>query len=73
MTNRWLKLTPSKADVMLIDKVEHFRKSAWIVFVWYYTFVGQVSPLESLEVFLAQQRTDFHVAGLSATSPTNTS
>lgn len=44
---------------MLTNEVEHFGKSVRVVFVWYYTFIGQVSPLQSLEVFLAQQRTDF--------------
>lgn len=44
---------------MLTNEVEHFGKSVRVVFVWYYTFIGQVSQLQSLEVFLAQQRTDF--------------
>lgn len=58
---------------MLTNEAEHFGKSVRVVFVWYYTFVGQVSPLPGLEVFLAQQRTEFHVAGMSAMSPTNPS
>lgn len=59
----------SKADLMLTNEVEHFWGSVRAVFVWYYPFVGQGSPPQCLEVFLAQQRTEFHIAGTSGMSP----